>query len=41
MAGPVKAVPSSKIYVIFLEFNKWKKIDIQGPGTVAQIKEKF
>ncbi len=26
---------------LFVEFNKWKKIDIQGPLTVEQLKNKF
>lgn len=33
MCGPVKAIPS--------KFNKWKKIEVRGPLTVEQLKNKF
>lgn len=33
MCGPVKAIPS--------KFNKWKKIEVQGPLTVEELKNKF
>ncbi len=40
MCGPVKAIPSST-YIFILEFNKWKKIEVQGPLTVEELKNKF
>lgn len=40
MNGPIKAIPGS-MFIFNSEFTKWDKINIKGPLTIADLKNKI